>query len=248
MKTAGKLYIGTSGIVVPVPQSQYPAQFQGRSRLSFYSSLLNSLEVNSSFYKNPGAATIEKWVSEVNPGFKFTFKIPKQISHAPELRFDQAYVDAFLEIINSAAEKSGCILVQLPPSLQAAQTQQLEKLLKRIRKNDRSNSWKIAVEFRHFSWYNDDTTKLLEGFNACMVIHDLPKSATPVHEQGNFFYLRFHGENGRYRGSYNDEVLSQYAKKIKKWINQGRTGYCYFNNTMGDAFANAEKLNHLVQT
>jgi uncharacterized protein YecE (DUF72 family) len=241
-------YIGTSGIVVPVAQSQYPAAYIGKSRLGFYSSLFNSLEVNSSFYKDPRQSTIEKWSREVNDDFRFTFKISKAITHAKGLQFNNDDIDRFISLIDSIGNKKGCILVQLPPSVSIISIEQLHKLLQQIRINTSGSSWKIAVEFRHSSWYQNEneSENLLKEFYACMVIHDLPRLVTPVKAEGDFFYLRFHGAGGLYRGSYELTVLQQYAKTIKEWLKEGKMGYCYFNNTMGDAYENAKMLNELV--
>src|SRR5688500_3758496 len=115
-----EFYIGTSGIVVPIPQKDYPPAFHGRSRLSYYSSLLNSVEVNSSFYKNPKPATVAKWASEVGDDFRFTFKIPKAISHARDLAFDTADVATFVNLVDAIGAKKGCLLLQLPPGITIA--------------------------------------------------------------------------------------------------------------------------------
>ncbi|HEY8955872.1 DUF72 domain-containing protein, partial [Chitinophaga sp.] len=43
---------GTSGLVLPVPNKQsFPPAFRDKSRLTYYASLFNSIEINSSFYK-----------------------------------------------------------------------------------------------------------------------------------------------------------------------------------------------------
>jgi uncharacterized protein YecE (DUF72 family) len=240
------LYIGTSGIVVPVPQTQYPEAFREKSRLCYYSSLLNSLEINSSFYKNPKSTTIAKWNLETGKDFRFTFKISKAISHAKDLAFDAAAVDEFMALMNGISNKKGCLLLQLPPKTSIDSFIQLQKLLLQIHSNDTAKEWRIAVEFRHSSWYIAEVEELFAEYNACRVIHDIPKSATPIKVTGDLFYLRFHGEEGRYRGSYDEVVLKRYASIIKEWLTAGKTGYCYFNNTMGDAFANARTLISLV--
>ena len=67
-------------------------------------------------------------------------------------------------------------------------------------------AWMIAIEFRNGSWYHDEVYELLHFYGAAVVMHDIPKSATPliVHRSG-FLYLRFHGPTGNYRGSYADD-------------------------------------------
>jgi uncharacterized protein YecE (DUF72 family) len=233
-------YIGTSGIVVPIPKSEYPEEFRSKSRLAYYASLFNTLEINSSFYKDPKPSTIAKWATEVSDDFRFTFKCPKAISHAKHLQFNPADVYGFIMLINEIGNKKGCVLIQLPPSLSIDYYNQLDNLLAIMRNNNKK--WYVAVEFRHISWYIPEVAELLGSYEAAAVLHDLPKSPTPLTFVGNFFYLRLHGENGRYRGSYDDSTLTSYAELVKKWLANGKAGYCYFNNTMGAAFSNAVKL------
>ena len=56
----GILRLGTSGIVVPGNKLSFPAAFQYKSRLNYYGSLFNTLEINSTFYKVPMQSTFEK--------------------------------------------------------------------------------------------------------------------------------------------------------------------------------------------
>ncbi|RZK61409.1 MAG: DUF72 domain-containing protein, partial [Pedobacter sp.] len=51
--------IGTSNIVIPGNKQSFPEEFHHKSRLYYYSSLFNTLEVNSSFYKVPMQSTFE---------------------------------------------------------------------------------------------------------------------------------------------------------------------------------------------
>jgi uncharacterized protein YecE (DUF72 family) len=89
---------------------------------------------------------------------------------------------------------------------------------------------------------------LLEEFNVSTVIHDIPKSATPLSEvRGKFIYLRFHGPEPRYRGDYSDHVLRQYATYIKGWLSEKKIVYAYFNNTVGAAVKNLQTLNGYVK-
>jgi hypothetical protein len=49
----GTLRTGTSGIVVPGPKATFPAAYQTTSRLTYYATLFNSVEINSTFYRIP---------------------------------------------------------------------------------------------------------------------------------------------------------------------------------------------------
>ncbi len=246
MKTGPSLYSGTSNIVVPIEQSQYPPQFSGASRLQYYASLFSSLEVNSSFYKIPKAATVEKWRESVPSHFRFTFKVPKAVTHAKGLQFPVVEVERFAEAVAHTGDKKGCLLVQLPPSVTQEHQEELEGLLQCLR--DDAKGWKIAVEFRHISWYDRAVYRVLQSYGATLVEQDLPASATPpVQVAEDFTYLRFHGPDGGYRGSYDENILAGYAARIVDGIKNGRDMYVYFNNTMGDAIGNLQTLNKKVK-
>lgn len=246
MPKAGILHSGISGLQTPIPKRDFPPEFADKSRLTFYASLFNSIEINSSFYKIPIARTLTKWSAEVPANFQFTFKLWQGITHNKGLAFNPEDVFKFIEVINAVGPKKGCLLVQFPPSITIAQLRQLQLLLDSITVAN-NNEWSVAVEFRHKSWYDDNTYELLEGCNAAMVIQDLPASASPFLTTANdFVYLRFHGPNGSYRGSYPDDVLAEYASYIKEW-QEDKTVYAYFNNTMGASMNNLLSLKTFVE-
>jgi len=247
MPGTGTFYGGISGLQTPIPKRDFPPEFANRSRLNFYASLFNSIEVNSSFYKIPIAKTLIKWAAEVPDEFKFTFKLWQGITHNKGLAFNPDDVFKFMKIIGAVGTKKGCLLVQFPPSITIAQQRQLQLLLDKVSEANNDKQWKIAVEFRHKSWYDESTYELLENYNAGMVIQDLPASASPLLATANdFVYLRFHGPNGGYRGSYLDDVLYEYASYIKEW-QEDKTVYAYFNNTMGASMNNLLLLKGFVE-
>ncbi|HUR31112.1 MAG TPA: DUF72 domain-containing protein [Saprospiraceae bacterium] len=240
-------YSGLSGLELPVPKYLFPPPYQDASRLTYYSSFFNSIEINSSFYKVPLAKTISNWNSSVNEDFRFTFKLWKQVTHNKGLSFERSDVELFLKSISHAGQKRGCILIQFPPSLSIDHKLQLENLLGVITEIDVDHLWNIALEFRHKSWYHESVFELVDLHNSTIVIQDIPKSATPLLDlQSEIIYVRFHGPTGNYRGGYTDEVLSEYAFYILDWVDEGKKVFVYFNNTMGDAFKNLQKLKSFV--
>ena len=245
MNSSPSFYSGTSNVVVPVKQSEFPPEFSGASRLTYYSSLFSSVEINSSFYRIPKAATVEKWSQSVPAHFRFTFKVPKTVTHAKGLQFSMEEVERFANVVSAIGDKKGCLLVQLPPSVKRERQEELEGILECLR--DDAPGWKIAVEFRHNSWYERAVYRVLQSYGATMVEQDLPASATPpIQVAEDFTYLRFHGPEGRYRGSYEETFLASHAARIRDGIKDGRDMYVYFNNTMGDAVGNLQTLNRML--
>ncbi|MBT1703768.1 DUF72 domain-containing protein [Chryseosolibacter indicus] len=244
MQGIQNFYSGLSGIALPNPKYQYPTEFQKSSRLTYYNSLFNSIEVNSTFYKIPRSATLERWASSVGDNFKFTFKLFKEITHTKNLMFDAVHIEQFIRTISHAGKKRACLLVQFPPSLKKESIRQVDHLLDKIKLNDADNLWNIVVEFRDKSWYHNDVYEMLSFYNVTLVIHDIPKSATPVKTtSSDVIYIRFHGPTGNYGGSYTDAFLLEYAEYVRGWLNEEKKVFVYFNNTKGDAFKNLNTFN-----
>ena len=245
MKVHTSFYSGTSNLISPLKQSEFPTEFLGASRLTYYASLFSSVEINATFYKLPKLATIEKWGETVPGDFRFTFKVPKGVTHAKDLQFNTEELELFVETVSRVGVKKGCLLVQLPPKVSREKEEELTGLLECLK--DNAEGWKIAVEFRHPSWYNREVYRMMQGYGAGMVEQDLPQSATPKIEVAeSFVYLRFHGPEDKYRGSYENIILEGYAKRIARWLKEKKEVYAYFNNTKGDALGNLQTINRMV--
>lgn len=241
-------YSGTSGLLLPVPNKTfYPPHFQDKSRLTYYASLNNSIEINSSFYRIPLARTIINWSKDVNADFKFTFKLFKDITHQKGLVFDRRLITQFFSVVNHVEDKKACVLVQLPPSITLSYFAKIRELMLTIKENDLANTWKIAFEFRHRSLYCEEIYELLAEFSFGMVIHDKANVQSPVLTgSADFVYLRFHGPDGNYKGTYADDVLSEYATYINDWLSEDKTVFVYFNNTMGNVHSNLTVLKQYI--
>ncbi len=243
----GHSFIGTSNIVVPGTKQNFPEAYKEKSRLHYYSSLFNSLEVNSSFYKVPMLATFEKWAMDVPEDFRFTLKIWREISHVRELRFDTSHIHHFLKAAAGVGQKKGCLLLQFPGKITLEYYNHVESILEKLQQQETALLWPIAVEFRNTSWYVSESFELLDEYGAAMVMHDQPKARNACfNKKARALYMRFHGPEGNYRGSYGMAYLQEQADRINEWKKHGWNVYAYFNNTMGSAFQNAQTLQQLV--
>ncbi|MEP6748209.1 MAG: DUF72 domain-containing protein [Bacteroidota bacterium] len=245
----GTFSVGTSNITLPGTKNTFPEAYRSATRLAYYGSLFNTLEINSSFYKVPMPATFEKWSNEVADGFKFTVKLWREITHAKALTGKLDDINFFMKAANRIDnKKKGCLLIQFPASITINFIGKIQKILKRITGLNTGHQWNVCVEFRHISWYTREMYAMLDGFNASLVLHDMPASIMfDLHTAAKVVYLRFHGIKGDYKGTYDDVLLKKYAAKIKMWIQEGKDVYAYFNNTIGAAFENARRLSDLVQ-
>ena len=247
-RSGSLIFTGTSNVELPVTnKASYPPAFREKSRLEYYASLFNSVEINSSFKKIPMPKTVARWAASVPDGFRFTFKLWNGITHNKDLVFQAEDVKNFLTVISASGSRKGCLLVQFPGKLSITALGQVDQLLMHIRNSNPGQEWKVALEFRNQSWYHTDVYELLNGYQAAIVYHDMPGSvSTGVEHLGAFIYVRFHGTEKGYRGTYPDALLKEYAERMNTWNQQGREVYVYFNNTLGDAVKNLMTLNSML--
>jgi uncharacterized protein YecE (DUF72 family) len=149
---SGKLRIGTSNVHLPGNKQTFPPEFQLTSRLRYYSSIFNTVEVNSCFYKTPLPSTYVKWALDVPDDFQFTLKLSKAVTHAKDLEGDLSCMDQFIHSAAGTGMKKGCILIQFPGKISLDHFSKVEEILVELDRLDENREWKKAVEFRNAGW------------------------------------------------------------------------------------------------
>lgn len=238
-----QIRVGTSGWHYSHWQGPfYPDDLAKTRWLDFYAEHFDTVEVNNTFYHLPRASTFEKWRDQVPGGFLFTLKASRYITHIKRLIDTEDAVDLFMERAELLEDKLGPILFQLPPSYHK-DLDRLETFLQIV-----CNRARGFFEFRHTSWYTQDTWDLLDAFGFGLCVHDLGDSAPPRVITSKQIYVRFHGSGGgRYEGKYTASEMKDWSR----WINDRPSDvthvYAYFNNDIhGYAVENAKTLRSLL--
>jgi uncharacterized protein YecE (DUF72 family) len=247
MAHRGVFRAGTSGLVLSEPNKSYfPKEFQEKSRLEYYSTKFNSIEINSSFYKIPRCQTYSNWSATVPEDFQFSVKLWRGITHDPKSNFQLRDFEVFFSALDCLGKHKGCLLIQFPATI-PMDLEKFRNILEKTKKMDPDDSWRIAVEFRHVRWYEKQVFDIIDEFKASLVLQDIPKSRIDkLHGVPSFVYLRFHGEKGDYRGTYSNDFLNRKAEEITGWLDRGLDVYAYFNNTIGGAASNLVTINNMV--
>lgn len=259
-----RVFVGTCGWSYKVDWQKvfYPTWLPEYKYLEFYAHLFRTNEIDSSFYRIPQKHIVENWDIKTPKDFKFSAKIPQDISHKAKLDL-QSIKDSFHQYADaiSPLEKSGKMLshlLQLPPNFTASKHEtQLENFLnywQEWRENEgkllsaqnfNSNSWRITVEFRNLSWMQPKYFELLRKYNAvyCAVIEPLLPPRMDV-TTNDLFYLRFHGfgNDPWFNYKFSDPELDKWAQEVNIVIDQNPniTVVSYFNNHFsGNAVKNA---------
>jgi len=230
--------VGCAGWNIP---RQAIAEFApARNHLERYSRVFDCCEINSSFYRPHKKETWERWAHSVPPGFQFSVKAPRTITHEAKLNCNPGMLSVFLEQIKHMRDKLGPILFQLPPSFgfDHARAREFLSLLRTNYSGD------VVWEARHASWFDVQADDLLGEFQIARVAADT--ACVPAARQpgglANLAYFRLHGSPRRYFSSYSGDFLNTLAAQLAILGERARV-WCVFDNTgSGAAIQNALEL------
>jgi uncharacterized protein YecE (DUF72 family) len=203
----------------------YPRGLPQRRWLEHYASLFRTVEINNTFYRLPRREAVAAWVKESPPGFLFAVKASRYLTHVKRLQDLGRGVGRFYERIEPLlrSPKMGPVLWQLPPTFRR-DDERLAGALAQL------PAGRHCFEFRHESWFVDETYELLRRHGAALVIGDHPQRLWQAHElTADWTFIRFHyGHRGR-NGNYSERELEQWARRIEGW-RAGAEVFAYFNN------------------
>lgn len=220
----------------------YPPRLAARDWLAFYAERFDTVEVNATFYRLPRADAVARWTDAVPPGFVFSVKVSRYVTHVMRLRDAREHLDLLLERIRPLARNLGPLLWQLPPTFARDDVRLADAL------GSLPRELRHAFEFRHPSWFDDAVYDLLREYGVALVVADRPDTRrTHPHEPtADFAYVRFH--EGAADGSYSHRELATWARRLREWSERVDV-FAYFNNDWeGYAVANASALKHALLT
>jgi uncharacterized protein YecE (DUF72 family) len=235
--------IGCSGWNYPHWRERvYPKGLPARRWLAFYADLFDTVEVNNTFYRLPRRESVAAWVEESPADFLFAVKASRFLTHMKRLTDMGQGVRRFYERIDPLARspKMGPVLWQLPESFRRDE-ERLASALARL------PTGRHCFEFRHPSWFCDETYGLLREHGVALVIGDHPERPFQTHELTvDWTFVRFHyGTRGR-GGNYSERELEEWGERIEGWRARADV-YAYFNNDwMGYAVENGLRLRALL--
>jgi uncharacterized protein YecE (DUF72 family) len=214
----------------------YPATLPQKAWLSYYAREFDTVEINGTFYRLPGAERFAAWRKTVPAGFLFAVKASRFLTHMKRLREPDEPIRRLFARTHRLDRTSGPTLYQLPTGwkVDVSRLHQFLRALPRRRRH--------AIEFRDPTWYTEEVYALLARFRVALCLHDMEGSATGRLAIGPFAYVRFHG-TPKYVGRYTARSLEQWANWLDAQLLADRPVFAYFNNTTnGQAVEDAIRL------
>jgi uncharacterized protein YecE (DUF72 family) len=150
----------------------------------------------------PRENVLHDWASKVPETFRFAIKASQRITHYGRLKEVEDSVSYFTRVTSELGERRGPTLFQLPPNFKK-DVPRLAAFLELLPKR-----WPAALEFRHESWFEEETYAALRDKGAVMVIADHDDFQTPVLTTASWSYARLH------RTSYTPVQLQEWAGRL----------------------------------
>ena len=241
--TTGEVLIGISGWRYKGWRGTfYPEGLKQATELRYASGLMQTIEINGTHYSLQSLDSWHHWYDETPPGFVFSVKGARYLTHLLRFRDETATVacaNFFAQGLLALKDKLGPILWQFPPSLRF-DPQHMERFLTLLPRDteaalslaqqhdqrvktpyleiDRKRKLHHAVEERHESFVDPAFIKLLRRHKVALVVSDSTE-AWPQFEDlsAGFVYIRLHGTETKYSGEYSDASLERWARRIESW-------------------------------
>jgi len=219
----------------------YPENLAQHRELEFASRAFPSIEINGSFYSLQSPSSWQQWYDATPPGFVFSVKGPRYITHILRLRnIVRPMANFFASGVFNLREKFGPVLWQFPPSLRydAALFEEFLALLPRdtdaalrlarrrdarmhgrsVLRVDACRGLRHAVEIRHESFASPDFIAQLRRHGVALVVADTAGKWPYLEDvTADFLYLRLHGDKQLYASGYTDAALERWADRIRAW-------------------------------
>jgi uncharacterized protein YecE (DUF72 family) len=231
----------------------YPPDLAQHRELEFASRAFPSIEINGSFYSLQSPGSYEAWRKATPPGFVFSVKGPRYVTHILRLKnVRKPLANFFASGVFNLREKLGPMLWQFPPSLHydeklfetflALLPRDTTDALKLARSRDSrmhgrsclridaERPLRHAFEIRHTSFVTPEFLAQLRRHSVALVVADTAGKWPYLEEvTSDFMYLRLHGDTQLYVSGYTETALNGWARRIRAWSRTGDV-YCYFDN------------------
>ena len=211
-------------------------------RLARYAEVFNTVEGNTTFYASPAPHTVLNWRDATPDEFRFTFKLPKAITHENRLRNSTQLLTDFLTLMEPLHHKIGMWTIQLPAAFGPEDLAVLYRFCQQFPKQ-----LPLGLEVRHPLFFaKGDAEKelnqwLIEQHIDRIIMDSRPvfsasptdpvvldaqqkKPKVPVHAIATALHpmIRFIGHPDL---DANQAFFTPWLNKLPEWIAQGKQPY-----------------------
>jgi uncharacterized protein YecE (DUF72 family) len=228
--------VGTSGFAYPdwSPRFYAPGR-TGRRLLPEYAARLPAVELHNTFYRRPDTATVERWLREAPPWFRFCPKAQRGVvfrAWSAEAGVAAEALRWLGESFASFGDRLGSVLLSAPGRMQRDDVA-LARLL-----DARPAGLPLVLELPHPTWAADEVHALLTDHAVPLVAADYDGADEPdLRRIGPYLYLRLR------RTTYTEPDLFRWADRLAPFLDDGIDAYVFLRHDEdGQSALDAEAL------
>lgn len=214
--SGGRIFVGVGGwSFAPWRGEFYPRGLPQARELAYMSSQLNSIEINSTFYRLQKPATFQRWRDETPEHFVFSLKAPMFVTGRRDLATAEAGITRFLDSgLSSLGEKLGPINWQLGPGKRFA-ADEIEAFLSLLPKEHGGRTLRHALEVRHASFAVPAFVELARRHEVAIVLAGDSQYPQIADATAPFAYLRIMGTAATQKSGYSPAALTRWAQRAR---------------------------------
>ena len=181
----------------------YPKGVPARVWLERYAGEFDTVELNGSFYRWPREEAFAAYRDRLPEGYVFSVKAPRGLTHGRKLRDPDEWIGRITRCFAELGDRAGVFLLQLSPDMER-DDDRLDYVLSKL-----PEAIRVAVEFRHDSWNDEEVFGLLERHGAAYTVMSGAHLPCTLRATAPFVYVRLHGPDPEhlYAGSYSEADL-----------------------------------------
>ena len=240
---AARAFVGTSGWNYEIWRDAF---YHGQPRtrwLALCAQRFSAVEIDATFHRLQRRETLQRWRDETPRDFRFAIKANRYLTHNKKLLEPLPAVVLERSRAAGLGAKLSVVLWQLPHNLH----RNLDKLDRFARALKRWRSVRHAIEFRHESWFDDQTAGCLQEHRIAVCQSDAADWPRWDAVTTDLVYVRLHGHAATRASAYSDADLRGWARRVRRWQHERREVHVYFDNdARGYAPRNAVRLIELI--
>lgn len=215
----------------PWRETFYPPEVPLKRALEYASSVLTSIEINGTFYRNAKPEHFAGWAERTPDDFVFAVKASRYATNRKVLGEAGESIERFMESgLSELGDKLGPILWQLAAT-KRFDPDDLEDFFKLLPKKLGKRKLQHVLDARHESFLCPEYLALARKHKVATVITDSPKYPNFTEVTGDFVYARLMDAQSEVPTGYTKPALKKWAGQAQEWADGGqRDVFVYFIN------------------
>ena len=226
----------------------YPLGMKPRNFLTYYATQFKTVEIDSTYYGTPSAATVTNWYERTTPDFIFAAKVPQVVTHEKVLKDCEAEFGEFIDRMHLLGEKLGPLVLQFPwfNKYEIEVDEFFRRLRLFLQRLKDLPTMQFVVEIRNRAWLDKRFTDLLREHNVALALTDLTNMPRPWEVKdgldlvtADFVYVRWLGDRKGIEAlttTWDKTVidrtddLKNWAALFRQFLSRNLKVYAYANN------------------